>query len=104
MGRIVIVAYQPKPGKEDALRQLTKEHHSRLLKENLVTERIPVIMEAQNGTVIEVFEWISEEAIQQAHTNTAVLQLWQEYSEVCEYIPIGNVAEASSLFSSFMPL
>jgi len=42
MGRIVIVAYKPKPGKAAALKELTKTHVPRLYKEGLVTDREPI--------------------------------------------------------------
>ena len=51
MGRLVIVGYKPKPGKAEALKELTKTHVSRLLKEGLVTTREPVVMEAADGTM-----------------------------------------------------
>jgi len=53
---------------------------------------------------VEVFEWISEEAIQNAHKNPAVLQMWGEYAEVCDYVPVGSLAEAGNLFSGFEPI
>ena len=45
-----------------------------------------------------------KEAIEQAHTNAAVQQMWIEYAEVCDYIPVGDVPEAKNLFSEFTPL
>lgn len=104
MGRIVIVAYRPKAGHEQALRRLVRGHVSRLRAEGLVSEREPVLMEAKDGTVIEVFEWKSEEAIEAAHGNAAVQAMWREYGEVCDYIPAGTVAEMGQLFSEFTPL
>ena len=104
MGRSVIAVYKPKPGKEAALKELMKTHLPRLKQEGLVRDKEPYIMEAADGTVVEVFEWLSDEAIQQAHTNPAVLQMWAEYAEVCDYIPVGNLAEAGNLFSGFMAL
>lgn len=101
MGRIVIVVMQPKPGCEAQLRALVEDHVPRLRKEGLVTDRRPVILEAQGGALIEVFEWTSREAIERAHTNEAVLAMWTEFSEVCEFAPIGSVAEAGELFSEF---
>jgi uncharacterized protein (DUF1684 family) len=80
-----------------------KTHLPRLKQEGLVTDRASIMMEAKDGTIIEVFEWISEEAIQNAHTNPAVLQMWSEYGEVCDYIPVGSLAEAANLFSGFEP-
>ena len=104
MGRIVIVGYRPKPGQQDALRALMREHVPRLRAEGLATERAPILMEAVDGTIVEVFEWVSQEAIDAAHTNPAVLAMWSEYEQVCTYVPIATVPEASQLFSGFAPL
>lgn len=104
MGRIVIVGYKPKPGKNEALKTLMRTHLPRLQKEGLATSRESILMEAADGTIIEVFEWISEEAIRNAHTNPVVLQMWAEYAEVCDYVPIGSLAEAGNLFSAFKPM
>src|SRR5882757_3605745 len=104
MGRIVIVAYKPKPGKAEALKTLTKTHVPRLREQGLVTSREPIIAETTDGTIIEVFEWLSAEAIQQAHQNTEVHKMWGEYAEVCDYIPLKDVSEANNLFAEFMPV
>src|ERR1700761_5881511 len=101
MGRIVIVAYKPKPGKAEALKELAKTHIPRLLKEELVTTREPVVVEAADGTIIEVFEWLSDEAIKQAHQNPEVQKMWGEYAEVCDYVPLNTVPEAANLFAEF---
>eukprot|EP01037_Dinobryon_pediforme_P010604 gene10604-10674_t len=101
MGRIVIVAYRPKPGKADALKDLTRTHVARLRKEGLVTDREAVIMETTDGTIIEMFEWLSGAAIQQAHTNPAVHQLWAEYAAVCDYVPLNTLPETANLFAEF---
>ena len=99
--RIVMVAYKPKPGKEGELKTLALDHHSRLKAEDLVTDRSPILMQSQDGTIIEVFEWKSAEAIKQSHINKAVGQMWQEFSQVCEYVPIGQVSESSNLFADY---
>lgn len=101
--RIVIVAYKPKVGKAEALRQLMREHLSILKDQNLVTDRASIIMEAKDGTIIEVFEWKSKSAIEQAHTNPVVLKMWERYAEVCEFFPVGQVEETAKLFSEFTP-
>jgi quinol monooxygenase YgiN len=101
--RIVIVGYKPKPGKIEELRHLMREHCSILRQQNLITDRLSTLMEAKDGTIIEVFEWKSKAAKEQAHNNPAVLKMWGQYAEVCEYIPIGKVEEAANLFSDFTP-
>jgi len=54
-GRIVIVAYRPKAGKENALKQLAREHYNRLKTQDLVSDRAPILMQAKDGTIVEVF-------------------------------------------------
>ena len=103
MGRTVIACYKPKPGKEKALRALIVDHVPTLRRIGLVTERTPILMEATDGTLIEVFEWASPEAIEAAHSHPAVLRMWEEYGKVCDFIPIAQLAEAAQPFSEFTP-
>ena len=76
MGRFVIVAFKPKPGQSDALAAVVAKHLRVLRSENLVTDKAPYVMHAINGTVVEVFEWRSSEAITAAHSHPAVQALW----------------------------
>jgi quinol monooxygenase YgiN len=104
MERIVIACYRPRPGQAAALRELMKTHVPRLRSESLVTDRVPIMMQAQDGTILEVFGWKSQAVIDAAHTNPVVLAMWQEFEAVCEYVPASSVAEISELFSQFTPL
>jgi quinol monooxygenase YgiN len=101
MGRGVIVVYRPKKGKDEQLLQLLRVHVQILREQELATERHPIVMKAGDGSIIEVFEWKSEEAIQRAHENKIVQKLWEQFREVCDYeIPI-NVKEFHAMFSEF---
>jgi len=104
MGRIVIACYRPKAGQAEALRKLMLEHVATLRSLGLVTNRAPITMEAKDGTFVEVFEWLSAEAIQSAHTNPGVLKMWEAYGKACDYIPVAQVPEATQLFSDFTPV
>ena len=104
MERVVIAAYRPKPGKAEALRALMHTHLPRLREQGLVTDRESILMQASDGTFVEVFEWKSKQAIEAAHRNPAVLAMWDEYAQVCDYVPIGSVPEAQQLFSEFTPV
>ena len=101
--RIVIVAYRPKEGKVKELQQLMKEHVSIPREQNLATDRAPKIMVAKDGTINEVFEWKSEEAMEAAHHDPVVLKMWERFAIPCEYIPVGRVEEFAKLFSQFTP-
>lgn len=104
MGSLVIVAYQPKSGKDKALEALVKDHYNRLKKIDLVSPRKPIIGKAADGSVIEIFEWKSKEAIEQAHNHPEVQKMWSEFEEVCTYLPAARVQGLDQLFSALEPL
>ena len=104
MGVIVIAAFRPKPGKAEELRAVVRDHLPILRAEDLVTEREVVVMEAEDGTILEVFEWKSPEAIDAAHRNDKVRELWVRYEACCEYVPPADVPETRNLFPGFRPL
>jgi quinol monooxygenase YgiN len=101
MGRFVIVAYIPKPGKDQQLLAAVRKHLQVLQAEQLVTDRPAYVMRAGDGTIVEVFEWRSAEAIQQAHGNSAVQALWGEFGAACDYTPLASLTEAQQLFAEF---
>jgi quinol monooxygenase YgiN len=104
MGIMVIAAYRPRPGKEARLLELTKEHYPILRQQGLVTDRRPYAMRADDATIIEVFEWSSQAAIDAAHTNPEVLKMWERYAEACEYVPLATIKECSDMFAMFEPI
>jgi hypothetical protein len=101
---MVIVAYRPRPGKEALLLELTRQHLPVLRAQGLATERPSYAMRSADGTIVEVFEWKSQVAIDSAHTNPVVSKMWGRYAEACEYIPLKNLKEAGDLFAGFEPL
>ena len=100
----IIVAYRPKPGKEKELLDLVRSRVPTLCKEALVTDREPIIMRARDGTIIEVSEWKSQEAIDAAHKNPNVLVMWNRFFEVCDCIPLNTLSESAEMFAGFEPV
>ncbi len=103
MGRIVIACYKPKPQKAAELAALMRTHLTKLRAEGLVTSRASVMMTAEDGTVIEVVEWASADAIARSHQTAELQALWDEYLEVCEYLPLAEVAGTDEAFAEFEP-
>jgi quinol monooxygenase YgiN len=103
-GVCVIVAYRPKPGKTDDLLALVRSRVPTLRQEGLVSDRAPTIMRARDGTIIEVSEWKSREAIDAAHKNPNVLAMWQKFFAVCDCVPLNTLAEAEEMFAGFEPI
>lgn len=101
MGAMVIVAYRPKAGKDSALLDLVRRHHSRLKEQGLVTDRPAYAMRAKDGTIVEVFEWKSPKAVEEAHNNPAVQTMWKEFGEACDYVPLSQLEETKGLFAGF---
>ena len=101
MGRFVIVAYAPKAGKEEQLLAAVRKHLQVLQAEQLVTDRPAYVMRAGDGTILEIFEWRSAEAINAAHTNPAVQALWADFGAACDYVPLSKLAETHQMFAEF---
>jgi quinol monooxygenase YgiN len=103
-GVCVIVAYRPKPGKGDEVLALVRSRVPNLRQEGLVTDRQPVIMRSRDGTIIEVSEWKSREAIDAAHKNPNVLAMWNKFFAACDCVPLKTLAEAQEMFAGFEPI
>ena|SRR5467141_3855584 len=103
-GIVVIVAYRPKLGKENELLDLVRSRVPTLRKEKLVTDRAPTIMRSRDGTIIEVSEWKSQEAIDAAHKNPNVLAMWNKFFAICDCVPLNTLAEAKEMFAGFEPI
>jgi hypothetical protein len=100
MGRMVIVAYRPKPGYEAELDVLVREHVPCLKALGLVTDRPAQAMRAKDGTVVEVFEW-QDGAIEAAHSSPRVVELWERFGNACDYVPLRELPEAEAMFADF---
>ena len=102
--RIVIVAYRPKPGKQDILLAEVRDHVHLLRSEGLATDRLPVVLRARDGAIIEIFEWASPAAIEEAHSNPRVQAMWARFAQVCDYAPLNTLPESADLFAEFEPV
>lgn len=103
-GIIVIACYRPRPGCDAALLAIVNDHVPTLRQLGLATERPHVITKAKDGTIVEVFEWRSAEAIDQAHNHPDVHAMWAKFEEACFYEAPANVEECKQLFPGFTPL
>ena len=104
MGSISVACYKPRPDCEEALLELVRNHLPPLRTEGLVSDRPSIVMRTADGTIIEVFEWVSQEAIAGAHHNPAVLDLWKRFEAVCTYETPSNLPEFQRMFSHFEPV
>ena len=104
MGSIVICAFRPKPGQEAELLEVVKTHMPTLKGQDYITDRPATVMRSTDGTILEVFEWKSEEHTRQAHEDPVVLAMWKRFGACCDYVTLRDLAETESPFPNFKPI
>jgi quinol monooxygenase YgiN len=104
MPALVICAFRPKPGREKELLAVIRDHMPTLRSQGLVTDRAPIVGRATDGTILEVFEWKSQAAVDEAHRNPVVRQLWERFEECSQYISLRDLPETQSPFPHFEPV
>ena len=101
----VIAAYRPKPGKDEELRKLMREHRRVLADAHLVTNKLPLILRAcSDGTLVEIFEWSSAKAADKAHRHASIRAIWSKLAAVADFVALSDIAEAGKAFSHFEAL
>ncbi|MBY6037662.1 hypothetical protein KUV80_13410 [Fictibacillus nanhaiensis] len=100
---ITMALYRPHEGKEAQLNEILTNHVTTLEAEDLITSREPIRAQASDGTVLEIFEWKSEQAKDAAHESPAVMKIWNEIMEVAEIKSLSSLSEANHPFPNFTP-
>jgi len=101
---IVFALYRPHAGKDAEILKLVQRHCPTLRKYELITDRAPVICRAQDGTLIEVFEWVSDDAHKRVHEHPEIATIWEQMEQVCDMVGLNALAEAKTPFSHFEPV
>jgi hypothetical protein len=101
MGVTVMALFRPKPGRESDLMACMRDHLPVLRGQGLATGRPSLVLRASDGTLVEIFEWASQGAIEAAHHNPEVGKLWARYEQCCDYVTLGDLPEAKRLFPAF---
>jgi quinol monooxygenase YgiN len=101
MAHTVIAVYRPHAGKGEALLELVKTHLPTLREQGLATDTPSVVLRASDGSLLEIFDWISGEAVEAAHTNEAVQAMWEDFAAVCDFATLDSLAEAEKVFAHF---
>jgi hypothetical protein len=54
-----------------------------------------------DGTLLEIFEWTSAKAADEAHQHPAIRAMWNKLAKVADFVPLSAVEEAGKAFSHF---
>jgi quinol monooxygenase YgiN len=98
---LAFATYKPKAGQDKALLELVKKHLPILRELQLATDRSNYIAKSKDGTIIEVFEWTSMNAINAAHQHPAVANIWEKMTMIADFIPMNSLPEAGRPFPGF---
>jgi hypothetical protein len=106
MSRTVIGVYSPKEQQSETLLLNQLKAHVPLLRElGLATERPALILQTDyEQAILEIFEWKSPQAIEEAHEHTQVLAMWDEFSQISDYRTLASLQECHDLFAEFETL
>lgn len=104
-GKVVIAMYTPKAGKAGELLEVLKRHLPLLRELGLATARQSLVMRSfGDGSILEIFEWVSDDAVTQAHEHPRVRAYWADMEKVCTYGAPGSLDEMQNFFPHFEPL
>ena len=103
-GAVVFAMYRPHDGKREALKALVDVHLPTLRKFEMVTERPALLVEGSDGTFLEIFEWVSDEAAQQVHQLPEVSKIWEQMGAVADFVTLRELPEAGQTFPHFAPI
>jgi quinol monooxygenase YgiN len=101
MGLISFAAFRPKPGRENDLAAVITDRLALMRRLGFVTDRPAINMRAKDGTFIQVSEWVSQAAIDQAHKSPEVLALWGRYADCADHVMPSSLAEIKDHFPCF---
>jgi len=100
---ITMALYKAHDGKEKSLNEILNIHVRTLEAEDLITSREPIRAQAADGTILEIFEWKSENAKDAAHESPVVMKIWNEIMEVAEIKSLSSLNESNHPFPNFAP-
>ena len=98
---VVIAVYRPKPGKDAEAREIIAGHVPTLRTLGLATSRPVVLLQASDGSYLEIFEWV-EGGADKAHHDPRVMAVWNRIGETCEMLPLSALPGAQHPFAHFV--
>jgi hypothetical protein len=86
---------------ESALADALARHVDILREQGYATELPVLYLRAEDGTVLEIFEWRSSATVEAAHDDKRVQAIWQTLEEAAEFVPLSKLPNAEDPFPHF---
>jgi hypothetical protein len=98
---LALAMYKPTEGNAEKLKEILKDHIPTLRKYELIADGTAYMVQSADGTIIEVFEWINNEAKNTAHEHPAIRTIWGKMEGICEFPGLQDLPEAKRPFPNF---
>jgi hypothetical protein len=99
--KLAFAMYKPKEGKEQELEEILIQHIPLLREYGLISEKETHTVRSNDGTIIEIFEWISDESKEVAHQHPAMRSLWGKMMAICTFPTLSDLPESKKSFPNF---
>lgn len=83
------------------LLEILQRHVPTLRQYELIDEAPAFLLQSEDGTLIELFEWKDEKAMHVAHEHPAIRTIWGEMEGICTFPSLQDLPEAKHRFPNF---
>ena len=102
--QLYVALYRPHTGQEEALKKLIAQHIPTLRRLELITDRKATLMKSQDGTYVEIAEWLGPDSAEKAHHHPELAKVWEAMGEIADFPALENLQESKMRFPHFQPV
>ena len=99
--RLTLSVYRPRPGREGELLPHLHEEIAALRARGHITARPAVICRAPDGAYLVVSEWASPTAVDDAHGDESIVEIWRRKDGLAEYLAPADLDGSAAPFASY---
>lgn len=83
------------------LMDIVDRHIPTLREYGLIKDGHAYVLQSEDGTIIEMYEWKDEKAIAVAHEHPAIRTIWGEMEGICTFPSLSDLPESKKRFPNF---
>jgi len=99
--RLSLSAYRPRPGRGDDVVPHLREEVATLRTHGYITSRPAPICVTGSGEYLVIVEWATETAVDEAHADDVILEVWRRKEQLAEYIAPADLDGSGVPFASY---
>jgi hypothetical protein len=99
--RLSLSAYRPRPGRRDDLLPHLRAEIAALRERGHITARPAPICGTPGGAYLVIAGWATETAVDDAHQDDVILEIWRRKEQLVEYIAPADLDRSDVPFASY---